>query len=462
MAHLTAGYACTEITPPLGLPMAGYGARDQLSQSIEDPLYAQALVLQAGAIRCAIICADLIGLKADVVAQIRERAQELTGIPDGHITICCSHTHWGPVISEGEYLTKTLREAISAEYCTELIEKLAQIVAQADQARVPAVAGWGSGFASGISFNRRQVSPEFKTAMHLVLGPPLAELASAIGNELALSWHRGEHLGPRLSEPLEELEGRRVGPADADVLVLRLDKTDGAPLAALVNFACHPVCGGGDFYGYSADFVGYARLAFEKLTGCPMLFANGCAGDIVPRWRQQNARFRIGTALGAEAAKAYLSIDECRGDVKLALKQAHIFLPFNPNIPSVAEAQAALEAHPQPESTDAVSLRHALHLARLKQDMSQGYPAEIGALRLGEGALVTMPGEVLVEIGLQIKQRSPFEATMPISLANGSIGYLPTDNACYEGGYEPEWSPVGAGTERVLVHTALQLLEELA
>jgi len=462
MPHLTAGYACVDITPPLGLPMAGYGARDQLSQSIEDPLYAQALVIQAGDIRCAILCADLIGLKADIVAQIRERAQELTGISSEHIMICCSHTHWGPVISEGEYLTKALREAISAEYCAELREKLAHLVAQADQARVPAVAGWGSGFASGLSFNRRQVGPDFKTAMHLVLPPPLAELASAVGNELAMSWHKDEHLGPRLSEPLEELEGRRVGPADADVLVLRLDKTDGAPLAALVNFACHAVCGGGDFYGYSADFVGYARQAFEALTGCPMLFANGCAGDIVPRWRQQKARFRMGTALGAEAAKTYLSIDECQGDIALALKQAHIFLPFNPHIPPLAEAQAALAAHPQPESTAAASLRQAVHLARLKQDMPQGYPAEIWALRLGEGALVTMPGEVLVEIGLQIKQRSPFVATMPISLANGSIGYLPTDHACYEGGYEPEWSPVGPGTERALVQTALQLLGELA
>jgi neutral ceramidase len=75
---------------------------------------------------------------------------------------------------------------------------------------------------------------------------------------------------------------------------------------------------------------------------------------------------------------------------------------------------------------------------------------------------VALPGEVLVEIGLQIKQRSPFPVTLVVSLANGCVGYLPTDNACREGGYEPTWSPVGPGTERVLVETAVALLEELA
>ena len=462
MSSLSVGFAATDITPPLGLPMAGYGSRDELSQSVTDPLSAQALVLQSGDVSCAVVCCDLIGLEADFVAEVRERAAALSGLSADHIMICCSHTHWGPVVTGGGYLVRLLRDAVSGDYRAELVEKLAQLVAAAQTARVPAVAGWGSGFAHGISFNRRLVGPDFKTDMHLVLEPEPAAVASEAGNDLALAWEPGEHMGPRLSEPLEELDGRRVGPADAEVPLLRFDKTDGTPLAALANFACHAVCGGDSFYGYSADYVGHARAAFAAVVGCPMLFADGCAGDQVPRWRQHDARQRVGKSLGAEAAKVWLGVDERAGEVELAVARADVFLPLNPNIKPLAEAQAALDAHPEPESNKAVWEREMLALATETQGMTEGYPVEVWALRVGDCGLVALAGEVLVEIGMQIKQRSPFPVTLVVSLANGCVGYLPTDNACREGGYEPNWSPVGPGTERVLVEAAVALLEELA
>ena len=461
MSSLTAGLAATDITPPLGLPMAGYGSRDQLSQTVVDPLSAQALVLQAGKAKCALVCTDLIGLTAPIVAQVRERAAAQCDVPPDHIMVCCSHTHWGPAVSGGDYLPKLLRDNVSPEYRAELIETFAGLIVQADAARVPAVAGCGSGFAHGISFNRRQVGPDFKADMHLVLEPEPAALASEIGNELALAWEPDEHMGPRLSEPLEELQDRRVGPADAEVPLLRLDATDGRPLAALINFACHAVCGGGDFYGYSADYVGYAREAFAAVTGCPMLFADGCAGDQVPRWRQNDSRQRVGKSLGAEAAKVWLGVDEREGEVELAVAKRDVFLPLNPVIKPLAEAQAALADHPEPESDSAVWEREMLSLATETQGLTEGYPAEVWAMRLGDVGIVGLPGEVLTEIGMQIKQRSPFPVTMTVSLANGCIGYLPTDNACREGGYEPSWSPVGPGTERVLVEAGVALLEEL-
>jgi hypothetical protein len=462
MSSLSVGLATADITPPLGLPMAGYGSRDELARKVTDPLLAQALVIQSGRVACAIICTDLIGLEADYVAEVRERAAALSGLDPECIMICCSHTHWGPVVTGGNYLVAKLREAVSPAYRAELLEKLAGLVDAANKARVPAVASWGAGFANDISFNRRQVGLDFKTDMHLVLDPEPASLASHVGNDLALAWAPGEHMGPRLSPPLEELGRKRVGPADAEVPILRFDKNDGTPLATLVNFACHAVCGGDDFYGYSADYVGHAREAFAAVTGCPMLFADGCAGDQVPRWRQNDSRERVGKSLGAEAAKAYLGLDFRASNVPLGITKADVSMPLNPNILPLQEAQANLAAHPAPETDAALWEREMLALATETQGMDQGFPAEVWAMRLGDFGLVALPGEVLVEIGMQIKQRSPFPVTMVVSLANGCVGYLSTDNACREGGYEPTWSPVGPGTERVLVETALALLEELA
>ena len=88
--------------------------------------------------------------------------------------------------------------------------------------------------------------------------------------------------------------------------------------------------------------------------------------------------------------------------------------------------------------------RATLQLAE-DNDGLDGYEVEVWAMRVGDVGLVGLPGEILTEIGLQIKQRSPLPYTMIASQANGYIGYIPTDQGVHEGGYEPGWSPVGRG-----------------
>lgn len=461
MSDLIAGFAAADITPPLGVAMAGYGARDKPAESLVDPLRAQALVLGSGDTFAAIICTDLIGLHDDVCIPVREQAATLCGIDPHAIMVCCSHTHWGPVVSGARYLAKYLLETVSEEYRLTLIKTLAGLVVEAKAAAVPVAAGCGAGFADRITFNRRQVGDDFKTEMHLTLDQPAALAASVEGNRLAQAWRRGEHKGPRLSAPLPEVSGKRVGPADGQVTVLRLQKTSGEPFAGLVNFACHAVCGGADFYGFSADFPGYARDAFSDLIGAPMLFAAGASGDQVPRWRQNDARQRVGKSMGAEAARVWLQTDEQRADVPLATAYEVANLPLSDRIIPVEQARAELAAKPDPEGTDAVYERCMLEIAEETESMTEGYPAEVWAMALGDLGIVGVPGEMLTEIALQIKQRSPFTHTMVVTLANGCIGYLPTDDAVAEGGYEPGWSPVGKGTEKVLVQTSLSLLHKL-
>lgn len=458
---LTAGVATADITPPVGVAMAGYGSREQVASGIADPLQAQALVLEAGDTACAVVCTDLIGLEADIVADIRQRAQALSGIPGEQIMLCGSHTHWGPLLQRSRYIPGHLQDTVSEDYLHTLNATLAGLVAQAHRERQPAAAGWGTGWAETITFNRRTVGDDGLTQMNLMLDPPQALAASREGNRLARAWRRGQHLGPRLSAPLTELGGLRVGPADAEVALLRLDRTDGTPLAGLLSFACHAVCGGGDFYHFSADYPGQARQAFTALTGSPLLFAAGSAGDQVPRWRGEGSRRRVGRSLGAAAAAVWLGIDELHGRAPLQVARQEVRFPLNEKVPSQAEAEAALAAHEDPEGTAACMLRAMAGLARELEQYPEGYPGEVWALRLGEVGLVALPGEVLVEIGQQIKQRSPFPVTIVVSLANGCPGYMPTDNACREGGYEPGWSPVGRGTERVLVDTSLALLQSL-
>ncbi len=460
MSKLTAGIAQADITPPLGVGMAGYGSRTKPAERVDDPLIAQALVLSSGDETAAIVCMDSIGLNWDLVSAARQRAEVASGIPEGKILIAGSHTHWGPMTSGSKYMPKYMRDTISPEYNEKLVNTLAQIVAEANAGRVPVVAGLGRGFVDLATFNRRVGAPDLSNLWIASMEPDKAIVASREGNRLAQAWRRGEHKGPRLSAPLQELDGNRVGPADAELGLLRIEALDGTPLAGLVNFACHAVCGAGEeaTYALSADWPGEARAAFSALLGAPLMYASGCSGDQVPRWRQGNSRTRVGKAVGAEAAHVWWGIDHQCAELPLGVTRRSVALPANPTIPSVAEAKAQLAAMPDPEAHEAMWQRCCVMLA---EEIEAGLEAEIWALRLGDLGIVTLPGEPLTEIGMQIKQRSPFAHTMVVSLANGSMAYFPTDDAILAGGYEAEWSPVGPGTERVLVETGLELLREL-
>ena len=75
---------------------------------------------------------------------------------------------------------------------------------------------------------------------------------------------------------------------------------------------------------------------------------------------------------------------------------------------------------------------------------------------------VALPGEVFVEVGLEIKRRSPFARTLVCSLANDAVGYIPTEKAFGEGSYETIQSPVAIGTAAELVESAVKLLQQLS
>ena len=81
-------------------------------------------------------------------------------------------------------------------------------------------------------------------------------------------------------------------------------------------------------------------------------------------------------------------------------------------------------------------------------------PTWVQALRIGDLALVAVPGELLVELGLAIKRQSPFAQTAILELANDSIGYLPPRRAFEEGVSEPEASRFGPGVGEQIVEAA--------
>jgi hypothetical protein len=88
--------------------------------------------------------------------------------------------------------------------------------------------------------------------------------------------------------------------------------------------------------------------------------------------------------------------------------------------------------------------------------------AEVQVFTLGDNfALVSLPGEIFVELGMYIKERSPFPGTMVLELTNGSVDYIPDRKAFVEGNYEPVSARCAPGSGEILVDRVLEILNEM-
>ena len=90
---------------------------------------------------------------------------------------------------------------------------------------------------------------------------------------------------------------------------------------------------------------------------------------------------------------------------------------------------------------------------------------KIQAMRIGDIAFVGIPAEVFTEIGITIKEKSPFPVTIIVELANGCFGYLPTEKAFSEGGYETllnSYNRLASDTESKVISASLSLLKALS
>lgn len=415
-----AGVARVTVTPPIGIPMMGFAGRGPAA-GIHDDLTATALVLEgpsahlegddqgAGISRLAIITCDLLFLKPEEVRAVREATARLTDVRPDHVVIACSHTHYGPLTEPGRDEQAPQVES----YLANLVHLLAGAVAKARATAVPCRLAYGQGEVR-IGINRRERTADGR----MVLGQNAS------------------------------------GPVDPRVAVLRIDGVDGRPLAAVLNYACHPVSLGSQCTDISADFPGTARRLVEEQTGAMCLFLQGAAGNINPLlmgWDWTHLA-RLGLPLGAEAVRIFWSAapsaESDNGVVGVASSQLQLPPLLPASIEEGRETIALLEIEQErlgAGNDEGAQWWTQTRLARARKGLAalQGdtpvppVEAELAALRLSRAiGVITAPGEIFTEIGQSIVARSPFQHTLFAGYANGTIGYVPTRAAYAEGGYE--------------------------
>ena len=430
-AQCMGGCARVNITPPVGVWLSGYGSRDKPSDDIEDELFARALVLSDGTTTVAIVSVDLLWVPLVLTEEVRGIVEAKTGIPRQNVMICATHTHFGPKIYRETALGPDVSDnTVDEAYVRTLTRKIADSVFLAHKDMRPVRVGAARGEAAEIVYHRRPKRADGSVSMAFTLPPEVLATREIV---------RGPDGSVRVTfkQPGENPE-LTFGPVDPDVWALRVEDAEGDLLASLVNFACHAVSGSAYpdwFYSISADYPGVTMRVVERLEGGVCLFSSGTAGDIVPIERGREPRFQIGRALAGEVVKR-LQFVPTSDDFDLQVARTKIELPLKQEL----DTDRIVDA----------------------DETEKSLTTEIQALRLGDIYVLGLPGEILVEVGLEIKKKAGVEKLIVASLSNDVIGYVCHRQAYEEGGYEPNaGTNLAPGAAEAMIEQALKLIEQL-
>jgi neutral ceramidase len=424
---IRAGAACLDITPPLGAALRGY-FHERRAARVHDPLYVRSFALERDGFGIAVAVCDLIGVGRAYLDRAKARLAETIGLQPEQVLICCTHTHTGPDTGDDPY----------TEF---LVGRIADAVALAWRRLEPAEVGWGRAAEERIAFNRR-----YRMKDGSVLTNP------GIGNP--------EVVGP-------------VGPIDPEVGVLCLRRPGGETIGLLANYSLHYVGIPEDADSISADYFGVFSQMIQRLRGATFVAAlsNGACADInnidvLGGARPKNDRYqhteRVAALVAADAFWAWNDV-AFHADVPLGATMTEVLLPRRA-LPSDDDQARAREIEAKVAAGRSVTMGERAFAGRTLRrinDSPEAVPTWVQAVRIGDLAFVTAPGELFVELGLEIKRRSPFAQTTVLELANDSVGYLPTRRAYEEGAYEPEASLFAPGCGEQLAEAALELLERL-
>lgn len=435
---LRVGVGVADITPPVGFRMSGY-FHERLSTGVNDPLQAKAIVFTQNNVRAALLFCDLIGLPREISLAARSRIAERAGIPESNISICATHSHTGPLYFgalrqelQQRALAKHGRDPHEAiDYSSFLVDRLAQAAATANAAQRDVTLAAG--------FVRQQPTISFNRRFHMKDG--------------SVRFNPGQ-LNPEIVRP--------AGPIDPDIgIILVNDAASQRTTALLSVFALHLDTVGSVRYSADFPFILETTLRNQLNPALVSLFGAGTCGDINHidvTTKQRRTTQEIGRLLAENIIGGIGSLHRIAAPDLLALHQS-VRVPLQ----SFTDREIA-QAGKDMAKVGGRELPFLEQVRACKITGLQGYKSpelavDVHVFRLApDTAIVTLPGEVFVELGLFLKERSPFRNTLVIELANDAPGYIPTQKAFAEGSYETVNSKIRPGSAELMVEAALRLL----
>jgi neutral/alkaline ceramidase-like enzyme len=424
--RLQVGAARVDITPApdAALPMSGYSGRTQGFQRIHDHIYVRAVVLTDGTNSAALLVWELIGVPTRVWEDLSQRIAKEAGIPTQNLLLAAVHNHGAPALAGmyGREATNPLPQTLA--YTAKAEDDAIEALRRAKSNLQPAQVGFGTGKAY-VNINRREF---FRKKGWWWLG-----------------------YNPE-------------GASDKSVAILKFTALSGKPIALFINYPVHAVVMGtenlavtGDLAGATARYVeqfyqgkiqtrgdsgGDLELRPEEKVsdeGPVAVWTSGAAGDQNPIVMDRGEDFSmvdaLGRILGEESVRVANLITVMSSQARISSSHRLITCPGRRVQPGELP-----RAEYKFEDSDPVNIRLSL-------------------LRLNDVVLAGVSGEVFTNIYQSLKKRSPLNTIM-VTHANGSSGYIPSDDAFDEISYEITTTHLKPGcAESGIVNSFLEMME---
>ncbi len=456
---LRAGAAQLDITPEAGVHLAGAVGQYRPAKLVGDPLYAKAVVFESNGRKLCILALDVTIVTERYTALIRRAVAERFGLEPDAVMVHATQTHSAPPL--GHFMVDEDFPPVPPEfewvrggeaaYSDFAAQRAIEAIGRAHEALQPVQLGVGSGIEGRMAFNRRAVTRDGSVTMP------------------GRTWQGGP-TGPNWIRYIE-------GPMDPELGVMCLRARDLSVPAMLVHYTCHPVhvfpkpIVSADWPGALADELRHAHGS-----DCVALVLNGACGNINP-WPPFDPDYvgdhrHMGRVLAATAGRVLETLT-FTDRAALDWRVRHVSIPIREVAPDELEwAREILVRNPQPAWADeqrtgvdrewmAAASVYSVYLMRQR---NPNLDYEIQALRIGDTAIVGLPGEPFVEGGLRIKLGSPSYPTFIAHCTTHYVGYVPTKEALERGGHEVNtryWAKLVPEALDLVVEGAVELLNEI-
>jgi hypothetical protein len=376
-----------DITPDRPQWLLGYGPRE--SKGVHDNLYHRIVALDDGRMQFFLISTDLALVSPSFYDGLSKELEKETGIKAKQVWWTFTHTHsapeTGPAGLESVFLPERFLHDHNPEYSESVRKALIRGIKQARAKLEPARLGVGTGMSMA-NINRR--AKDVDGSSSLGMNPD--------------------------------------GPVDRQIGLIRLERSGGSPLALIANYAMHGTVLGYQNLQISGDAPGIVAEYVEKKLGAPMLYINGAAGNIGPIYSvypdsKSGHLTQFNVLLGDRILAANRSIRPTTQEVRLWTGERIIETPRKPGLAWAED----LEDYLRVTSGGTTVVRVPVRFLKINDEI----------------AIWAAPLELFCEVALNVRNQSPYPYTFYFGYCNGWLGYLPTEEAFAEGGYEPSVSP---------------------
>jgi hypothetical protein len=468
-ARCRAGVARADITPPVGIYHRMWGAAlHDRATGVHRPLLATALWLRPRSRDDdqLILAIDHCILDGVEMQMIRHAVHHATGIAADRVQIALSHTHGSGWMSRSR--AHLPGGDLVGPYLDALAITLATLAKEAQHNVQPATIVFGRGRCN-------------LAAQRDFLDDAIGKIVCGFNPD---------------------------GVADDTLLVGRIARDDGTPLASLVNYACHPTTLAWENTALSPDYVGAMREVVERETGVPCVFLQGASGDLGPRegfvgdW---NVADRNGRQLGFAALSALealprpgtrfeyagavvsgavlgtwkheaLDDDSLSGLETWSAQSASVPLAYRHDLPDrdetereracwLADEEQARLVHDETRVRDcrakAEQMTRQLHRLDVLPK-GKTFPLPVTIWRLGGSLWVFVPGEMYQQFQTALRGRFPGFAVVVATLTGDwQPGYLPAARTYGYGIYQEIIAAVAAGSLEVLIEEIGRRMQRL-